>query len=250
MNILKMCCIAGLAALMPTLASAQATVPYYEFSSVAVDYPVNATTNPTYSLQGTLGQTFATVDLPTNTGQTLAYGGFQQTYVPFAYVVSVSLEGFSGSANPGVIYGQGANIPFYANAFDSADLLNPADSPAQPFYADASGNVKVLSTLNPAFAGKISLKAPLWLRKQGAITLPADPINGYPTATVKLGAADSNNDNSVDSTDFTALIGAFNSDVTLVGSGYTNKADFNQDGAVDSSDFTLLIGEFNNVGDN
>ncbi len=63
-----------------------------------------------------------------------------------------------------------------------------------------------------------------------------------------LPAADANNDNSVDSSDFTALIGSFNSDATVTGSGYDPTADFNFDGFVDSSDFTLLIGQFNNVG--
>ena len=171
MKMLKMGLIAGFAALLPSLAMAQATIPNYEFSSVAIDYPVSAG-NPTYSLQGTLGQTFATIDPPTNVGQTLAYAGFQQTYVPFAYLVSVSLEGFLGSSNPGVPYGLGVNIPFYAETYDASDPTTPVDAPIQPFYADATGKVKVLSTINPSFAGTISLKAPLWLRKQGAITQP------------------------------------------------------------------------------
>ena len=47
-----------------------------------------------------------------------------------------------------------------------------------------------------------------------------------------------------DSSDFTLLIGAFNSDETIPGSGYDPKGDFNSDGSVDSTDFTLLIGEF------
>ena len=247
MKMLKMGLIAGFAALLPSLAMAQATIPNYEFSSVAIDYPVSAG-NPTYSLQGTLGQTFATIDPPTNTNQTLAYAGFQQTYVPFAYLVTVSLEAFGGSANPGVPYGLGANIPFYAETYDSTDPSTPVDAPPQPFFADASGKVKVLSTVNPAFAGFISLKAPLWLRTQKALTAPADPINGYPTATMTLPAGDTNNDNSVDSTDFGTVIGFFNSDVTI--GGYDYHADLNQDGLVDSTDFGLLIGEFNNAGAN
>ncbi len=71
---------------------------------------------------------------------------------------------------------------------------------------------------------------------------------GGTLAPVQLPAADANGDNSVDSSDFTALIGSFNSDATITGSGYDTTADFNFDGFVDSSDFTLLIGEFNNVG--
>ena len=247
MKMLKIGLIAGFAALLPSLALAQATIPNYEFSSVAIDYPVSAG-NPTYSLQGTLGQTFATIDPPTNTGQTLAYAGFQQTYVPFAYLVTVSLEGFGGSSNPGVPYGLGVNIPFYAETYDASDPTTPVDTPPQPFFADATGKVKVLSTVNPAFAGSISLKAPLWLRTEKTLTAPTDPINGYPTATMKLPAGDTNNDNSVDSSDFGVLIGAFNSDVTI--GGYDYRADLNQDGTVDSSDFGLLIGEFNNTGAN
>ena len=75
-------------------------------------------------------------------------------------------------------------------------------------------------------------------------------INGPVTLPdVTLRAGDSNNDNSVDSTDFGALIGAFNSNSAINRSGYDPTADFNYDGFVDSTDFGLLIGEFNNDGD-
>ena len=70
-----------------------------------------------------------------------------------------------------------------------------------------------------------------------------------PTAPdVLLPAGDANNDNSVDSTDFGLLIGAFNTTGAVAGSGYDPTVDFNFDGSVDSTDFGLLIGEFNNVG--
>ena len=65
---------------------------------------------------------------------------------------------------------------------------------------------------------------------------------------VLLPAGDSNNDNSVDSTDFGNLIGAFNTTGAVAGSGYDPTVDFNFDGSIDSTDFGLLIGEFNNVG--
>ena len=67
---------------------------------------------------------------------------------------------------------------------------------------------------------------------------------------VRLSAGDANGDNSVDSTDFGILIGAFGSDASVPGSGYAASADFNFDGLVDSTDFSLLIGEFNNSGAN
>ena len=65
---------------------------------------------------------------------------------------------------------------------------------------------------------------------------------------VLLPAGDSNGDNSVDSSDFGTLIGAFNTDGSIPGSGYDPAVDFNFDGLVDSSDFGLLIGQFNNIG--
>ena len=60
----------------------------------------------------------------------------------------------------------------------------------------------------------------------------------------------SNSDNSVDSSDFGILIGAFNTAAALPGSGYDPTADFNSDGVVDSTDFGLLIGNYGSVGAN
>ena len=69
-------------------------------------------------------------------------------------------------------------------------------------------------------------------------------------ANATLEPGDSNNDNSVDSSDFGALIGSFNTSAAVPGSGYDPTADFNFDGLIDSSDFALLIGSFNQTGDN
>lgn len=68
--------------------------------------------------------------------------------------------------------------------------------------------------------------------------------------TVMLPAGDANSDNSVDSSDFGILIGAFNTAAALPGSGYDPTADFNSDGVVDSTDFGLLIGNYGSVGAN
>ena len=54
----------------------------------------------------------------------------------------------------------------------------------------------------------------------------------------------------VDSTDFGLLIGAFNSDASIPGTGYDPTADFNEDGFVDSTDFGLLIGNYGAIGAN
>ncbi len=80
------------------------------------------------------------------------------------------------------------------------------------------------------------------------VLLPGVHVTGPALPDAALPAGDGNNDNSVDSSDFSLLIGAFNSDSSISGSGYNAAADFNFDGFVDSSDFTLLIGQFNNVG--
>ncbi len=111
----------------------------------------------------------------------------------------------------------------------------------------AAGNPVGAFTVNnaPVGAYDVAIKGAKNLRVvlknqiiSGAVTLPS----------VILPAGDANGDNSSDSSDFTALIGAFNSDANIPGSGYDPAADFNFDGSVDSGDFTLLIGEFNNVG--
>ncbi len=123
----------------------------------------------------------------------------------------------------------------------------------QPSGAAFSQTVNLKSdgsyTLSPVPAGTyhVAIKAAKWLQ----VAKTFNPASANPTAfNATLLAGDGNNDNSVDSSDFTLLIGAFNSDVTIPGSGYDPQADFNGDGSVDSSDFTLLIGNFNAVGDN
>ena len=82
-----------------------------------------------------------------------------------------------------------------------------------------------------------------------AVLTPVDTRSGNASnISAFLPAGDSNNDNSVDSSDFGILIGAFNTSASVPGSGYDPGADLNGDGLVDSTDFGLLIGEFNTVG--
>lgn len=73
----------------------------------------------------------------------------------------------------------------------------------------------------------------------GAVTLPQ----------VFLRSADANNDNSVDATDFGVFVGAYNTSISVPGSGYDAAADFNYDGFVDPADFGLLVGDYSSVGD-
>ena len=95
----------------------------------------------------------------------------------------------------------------------------------------------------------------VWIKgsKNLAVLVPGVAVTttgtvGTGANPVLLPAGDSNGDNSVDSTDFGNLIGAFNTTGAVAGSGYDPTVDFNFDGSVDSTDFGLLVGEFNNVG--
>ena len=93
---------------------------------------------------------------------------------------------------------------------------------------------------------QIHVKGGLWLAQNLALDTT---VSSAANLSVSLRAGDANNDNSVDSSDFGVLIGAFGSDAAIPGSAYDTHADFNCDGLIDSSDFGLLIGEFNNAGD-
>ena len=97
----------------------------------------------------------------------------------------------------------------------------------------------------PPGSYNVAVKGAKWLQK----VAPLDLRDRNGTLMLFLPGGDANNDNSVDSSDFGLLIGAFNTAASLPGSGYDNHADFNDDSIVDSSDFGILIGNFGNAGD-
>ncbi len=124
-------------------------------------------------------------------------------------------------------------------------------------FRAADGSPDVTQTVLVPASGAFSLSglmpkkyvAHIKPEKYLSVNVPLDLTNGNVlnlTATFLPG--DSNNDDSSDSSDFTALIGAFNSDINIPGSGYNPAADFDGDGMVDSNDFTLLIGSFGQTG--
>ena len=112
-----------------------------------------------------------------------------------------------------------------------------------PIPGDDHGSFTILNV--PLGVYDITLKGNNNLR----LLLPHIAVSG-PTSLIPviLPGGDANNDNSVDSTDFGILIGAFYSDGSIPGSGYDPTVDFNFDGFVDSTDFNILINEFNNTG--
>ena len=92
----------------------------------------------------------------------------------------------------------------------------------------------------------LAVKGYKWLRNTVPLTVGQTPVSDVQIALL---TGDANGDNSVDSSDFGLLIGAYGSDASISGSGYDIRADFNDDGFVDSTDFGLLIGDFNTQGD-
>ena len=134
-------------------------------------------------------------------------------------------------------------VPVHAFAF----TLRPTDGTAPLTFSQTLGTGGAFTLTGiPAKPYTLAVKGDFWLQA----TVPVDATNG-PVANVSLflRGGDTNNDNAVDSTDFSLLIGAYNSALALPGSGYEPSCDFNCDGRVDASDFGLLIGNFGATGD-
>ena len=149
-----------------------------------------------------------------------------------------------------------APAPRISGVITLEQCINSAQDIALEFRPVAGGpTLTRLVTLDSAGAfavtdappGKynLAIKGGKWLRSVIAIDSTVKPVTN---ANAVLLAGDANNDNSVDSTDFGILIGAFNTSASIPGSGYDATADFNCDGSVDSTDFGLLINNFNNMG--
>ena len=94
----------------------------------------------------------------------------------------------------------------------------------------------------------VTFQGSKWLKQDipyvHAFTSPI--YGGYISTTLTGG--DANGDNSVDSTDFGLLIGAYGSSAAISGNGYIAGADFDCDGLVDSTDFGILINNFGVIG--
>ena len=93
----------------------------------------------------------------------------------------------------------------------------------------------------------VAVSGKVFLQKVVSVDTTGGDVSGL---SVPLIPGDANSDNSVDTTDFGVLVGAYNSDKALPGSGYDPQADFNCDGKVDTSDFALLVGAYGLTGDN
>src|SRR5205823_15070810 len=109
---------------------------------------------------------------------------------------------------------------------------------------DASGffTVSVAGLANGAYSWRV--KGPKYLANGGTVTL-----TGAARVNVEMGlmkAGDANNDNVINSSDFSILRGTFGR--TLGDPGYDGRADFNGDNVVNSSDFNQLRSNFGQGG--
>ena len=164
-----------------------------------------------------------------------AYGTVTLT-VPVNRTISgfISLDGI---ADPGATL-----VPLNSFTF----VLTPATGAAITVTQQLGAGGAYRLTNIPAGAYTLSVKGDKWLSAYN----PSVYVTGGNASNVNfaLQGGDANNDNSVDSSDFGILIGAFNSSINTPGSGYTPTADFNDDGSVDSTDFGILISNFNQTG--
>ena len=154
---------------------------------------------------------------------------------------TVSLEGVSFPHTGGIALDP-ITVAYYPPASGAHDPANPLAT-QRVAINPADGSF----SFTPALAGSYDL-AFKTLKSLRVIQTSVNTAAAVTGDSLSLTTGDSNNDNSVDSTDFGNLIGAFNTSVAVPGNGYDPTVDFNYDGSVDSTDFGLLIGEFNNVG--
>ncbi len=219
----------------------------------AITDPINPAVAYRPYLNGTAGQSSTlTGDFTAFNGQSAA-GDWTLNISDLDGQFIGSYSGFSLTLTPQTQASASGTIEF--------EGINPNIAPAQTVTftcRPTGGGAAIVKTAFVPRAGQFTISGlplqPYTFHIKGdlylASNIPADLTAGDVTGlNVFLRAGDSNNDNSCDSSDFTALIGSFNSDAHDPTSGYDPTADFNLDGTVDSGDFTLLIGEFNTVGD-
>ena len=121
-----------------------------------------------------------------------------------------------------------------------------------PGYDDFAPTLNVSPSGNfamnlPKRSGTLHIKAAAYLAANVDVYTTSGDISGLMAILL---AGDGSNDNKVDIADFGLLVNAYDSDITLPGSGYNPNADFNGDGVVDIADFGLLVNNYGRQGAN
>ena len=158
-------------------------------------------------------------------------GAISVDTIPATVAGKISLEGLVGTAAP-------QTLTFQFRPKDGSATFNLTAS------VKPDGFFNLLNI--PRKDYDLWIKGPKNLAKVvGVNTLNSDAHS----VTALLAGGDSNNDNSVDATDFGALVGSYGSDANVPHGGYDYTADFNGDGLVDTTDFGILVGNYGSVGD-
>jgi len=225
---------------IPALSLAQApSIPFYEFTSCAVDYP---SVGGQPSLQASLGQTIVTVDPPTNAGQDLAFLGFWETGVKFLYQSQVDFQGFGGGAGTTL-----TDIPVTFDLLDATNtLIERIVTTASSGATTTAANFAVSSWANSSAVVSLAAKSPVTLRRINPLTTNGA---GYPGASFALLTGDVNNDNVIDFGDLSTMLQGYNA---LKGDPLYDtyiSADINYDGGIDFGDLSLLLLNYNTFGD-
>ena len=134
-------------------------------------------------------------------------------------------------------------VPLGSFLFDLCATDRPLHiSRAVTLSANGSYSVSGL----PAASYNVYVRGAKWLRvvKSVNLTLAQSAVLNF-----AMNGGDGNLDNSVDTSDFGLLVGCYNGDISVPGSGYDSNADFDCSGTVDTTDFAILLGAYNQNGE-
>ncbi|MCE9557938.1 MAG: hypothetical protein K8R88_03210 [Armatimonadetes bacterium] len=104
------------------------------------------------------------------------------------------------------------------------------------------GNGDFTGVLPYANVNKVAIKRTHWVAQEKSV-----PATNIPPQNFVLTNGDSNGDNTVDLSDYTIVVSAFNA--VPASGNWDARADLNEDGVVDLTDYTISVLNFNKVGD-
>ena len=140
--------------------------------------------------------------------------------------------------------------------FDQIAPNATSQNVAFQFRNPSSGATLYAQTISVPPGGTYSISAPLqpytvWIKPVKYLARTASVVvssNTFEPISLAFEGGDANNDNSVDTSDFGILVGAYGGVAGIPGSGYDIRADFNSDGYVDPTDFAILVEDYNETG--
>ena len=134
------------------------------------------------------------------------------------------------------------NVTTHAAVFTAYATLQPT----------RAGGVWSFTAQVPKGTYDVAIKGDRTLRKTlHGINATSNATIGSASAPINILTGDLNGDNSIDAGDFSLLVGSYNSDASVYGSGYLPTIDVNYDGSIDISDWNyVVVFNFGLTGDN